>query len=112
MFDGYLETSHNSMTFHAVDCLAFKGCHDRTFSYNQRMAGLGSFMQSVGPADDQLSSGMRIRIAESLPLRLMPKSGTWIAMPENLGLYPARNHPDMYIICMDDISTLLPLETS
>lgn len=112
VFDGFLETSHDSTTFHAVDCLAFKGSHDRTLSYNQRMIGLGSFLQSVGPAEDQPSSGMRIKQAETRPLRLMPKSGTWIAMPEDLGLYPARNCPDMYIICMDDVSRLLPLETS
>lgn len=114
VFDGYLEMSTDnhsgSLTFHAVDCLAFKGTHDTFLTYNQRMAGLGSFLRSVGPAqeEDQLAAKMKIVAAETVPLHSMPRDGTWIVMPDELGLRPARNNPDMYIICMDDLGALLP----
>lgn len=111
VLDGHLQRADGRMTFHATDCLAFKGIHNRTFSYNQRMIGLMAVVDALRvQSGKQDFDRVAVSAAESLPLHGMPRQGTWIAVPEDLGLRPGAPHPDMYILCMDDLATMLPLD--
>ncbi len=109
VFDGYLERSDTVLRFRASDCLAFKGVCDTRFNLNRRMAGVSALLNSIaGSGDDR--ARLCVEGCERQPLATVPRVGTWLFCPEDLGFRPGRLQPDTYVACLDDVLHLVGAE--
>ncbi len=106
LFDGYLRRTDEDVRFYLSDCLAFKGSSNAALSYDQRCSGVGYLFHSIDSrSDDRAFLGIMTCVTS--PIDLIPRRGTWILCPEELGFQPGKLQPDTYVVCMDDVKELL-----
>ncbi|KAK9816139.1 hypothetical protein WJX74_007177 [Apatococcus lobatus] len=114
VFDGYMEQGGPVPRFWVSDCLAYKGICDTRFSLNQRMAGVTGLSNALNPVEEDVSSPpakppsqMLVEPCVRRSLAEVPRSGTWLLCPEDLGFRPGKLQPDTYVACLDDVAQLI-----
>lgn len=106
VFDGYLQQSpdSNKSTFFVSDCLAFKGSRTCKYTLNQRLASVMFLLTSCTAGEDTV---MTLQSCERVGVDALPREGTWLFCPEQLGFTPGKVQPDTYLACLDDVKALL-----
>ena len=110
VFDGYLDHGGTSLCFWVSDCLAYKGTCDTRFTLNQRHAGVVGLLNGLTPDQGDRaahSSQLPVKACVCEPLASVPRRGTWLLCPEDLGFRPGKLQPDTYVACMDDVPRLI-----
>lgn len=114
VFDGYLDRSQPELKYTLMDCLAFKGRHDPSLDFFARRALLCAFLNSMAThqadKNDAAPSSGLLAVSQSdiMPIVGMPSEGTWFLVPQDKGVIVGKVSPDLYVVCFDDVRSMLP----